>query len=215
MGSAHAFLCGGGIEVIPAIRAFIEKEGSTWEGNPDIYVREYIHFGADEARAIRDKAQTRALGEKGRVFVIVTPIVTTEAQNALLKTFEEPPAGARFFLVVPSPHTLLSTLRSRAETFSVNADVESPIDMKVFLKAPQKERLELIKPLYDHGDDERDLRKSSAFLAALERELAKNVVEPALRESIESLYRARKYLNDKGSLLKVLLESVALAIPKM
>jgi DNA polymerase III subunit delta' len=39
--------------------------------------------------------------------------LTVEAQNALLKIIEEPPAGTRFILVVNQPETLLTTVRSR------------------------------------------------------------------------------------------------------
>lgn len=215
MANPHAYLCAGGAEVLPAIRAQVEREGIEWEQNPDIYVREYVHFGADDARDIRDRAFTRAIFSSKRVFVIIAPVMTNEAQNALLKTLEEPPAGALFFLVVPSPHALLPTLRSRAEFFNAKGEHHESSDSEAFLKAAPKARLDLLKPLYDHGDDERDLRGASTFLSSLERALAVHTKQDSYREGFRALYRARRYMNDKGALLKVLLENVALALPRV
>jgi DNA polymerase-3 subunit delta' len=42
--------------------------------------------------------------------------MTEQAQNALLKSLEEPPPTSHVFLVTPSPQTLLPTIRSRCQT---------------------------------------------------------------------------------------------------
>jgi DNA polymerase-3 subunit delta' len=42
--------------------------------------------------------------------------MTEQAQNALLKSLEEPPPSSHVFLVTPSPQTLLPTIRSRCQT---------------------------------------------------------------------------------------------------
>jgi DNA polymerase III subunit delta' len=42
--------------------------------------------------------------------------MTEQAQNALLKSLEEPPPTSHVFLVTPSPQTLLPTVRSRCQT---------------------------------------------------------------------------------------------------
>jgi len=52
-----------------------------------------------------------------------------EAQNALLKTLEEPPAGVLIILTVDSEQSLLPTIRSRAQSITV--------------KRPEKAQLEL------------------------------------------------------------------------
>lgn len=217
VGSAHV-VAGGG-EAVPALLSLLETEGIETKGNPDVYVREYARLGADEARELRERASSRALTGSHRVFVIATPTLTTEAQNVLLKTFEEPPAGALFFLIVPSPHTLLSTLRSRMQTLELPAQTrEELVEARPFLAATPEKRLDMLKPLLEKDDDDkRDLRPILGFLSALESQLARQKEAPgfARREGIEALYRARTFIGDKGALLKPLLEQVALLVPRM
>jgi DNA polymerase III delta prime subunit len=205
-------LVAGDSQAIDPILALLKKDGIETVGNPDLYIREYASFGVDEARELAQKASTRAVASSRRIFVIVAPGMTAEAQNALLKTFEEPSADALFFVVVPSPHMVLPTLRSRAQILTVDsAAPNATVDPKVFLKEKPEKRLEMLKPLLDKDeDDKRDLSASILFLSALERELSQNL--PSNKESIEAVYRARKYIGDKGSLSKALLEQVALLI---
>lgn len=205
-------LVAGNAGTIDAVLGLLQKEGIEAKGNPDVYVREYSNFGVDEARELAVKANSRAVASSRRVFVIVTSGMTNEAQNALLKTLEEPSGDALFFLVVPSPQQLLPTLRSRAQILPLAAGgTESAVDASDFLKAKPEKRLELLKPLLEKDeDDKRDLAGAIGFLSALERELSGDPAKH--REGLEAVYRARKYVGDKGSLAKALLEQVALLI---
>jgi hypothetical protein len=205
-------LVAGNATMIAGIRMLLKEEGIETEANPDIYIREYNSFGVDEARELAAKASSRAVGSTGRIFVIVTPNMTGEAQNALLKTLEEPSGDARFFIVVPSPLMLLPTLRSRAQHLELENGSQAPlVDATAFLKAKPETRLEMLKPLLEKDDDDKkDLSGIIAFLSELERELAVNAKPDP--ERLEPIYRARKYVADKGSLTKALLEQVALLI---
>ena len=210
----------------------LRSNGIEREGNPDLYVREYRTFGIDDARELRDRASTRALGlsvqgarsgaRAGRVFIVVTPFMTTDAQNALLKTLEEPPGGALFFFIVPSPMTLLPTLRSRVQMLDIQPSRRrldgvkaSPrrreIDPKAFLGALPQARLDMLKPLFAKDEnDERDSRPALMFLSELERTLATSSARTKDTNGFKAIYRARTYIGDKGSLMKPLLEQVAL-----
>lgn len=214
---AHGYLISGGREALKPLSVFLALRGIEVEGNADVYVREHKLFTVDDARSLRDRAQSRALLTRGRIFIVVAPSMTNEAQNALLKTLEEPPAGAVFFFIVPSVQTLLPTLRSRTQVLVLaSAESDELFDIKEFLAAPTEKRLDMLKPLYSHDDDdERDLRPAVAFLQKLENTLALRATEVPIREGIESVYRARKYLMDKGALLKPLLEQVALLVPRV
>lgn len=205
VGNTH--LVAGSSEMIPAVLSLLEGEGIKTRGNADVYVRVYQSFGVDEARELRERASSRALSGR-RVFIVATPGMTTEAQNALLKTLEEPSGDAHFFLIVPSPHTLLSTLRSRAQVLFLEANTgESIVDVKQFLAATPDKRLDMLKPLLEKDEDEkRDLGAILAFLSSLERTLEKSP------ESLGAVYRARKYIGDKGALIKSLLEQLALLV---
>jgi hypothetical protein len=207
VGNTH--IIAGSAETIPAVLALLEKEGVETVGNPDLYVRTYTHFGIDEARELRERAGSRAVSGLRRVFVIATPGLTNDAQNALLKTLEEPSGDARFFFIVPSPEMLLQTLRSRTQQLVVTSLRKVDlVKVDVFLAAMPAKRLELLKPLLEKGDDERrDVGGIIAFLSSLERELDTHP------ESLRAVYRARKYLGDRGALVKPLLEQVALLVP--
>lgn len=213
--SAHAYVIQGDVRGIDAVRGFLEKEGIVVRGNPDVLVRTYTAFSMDDARSLRERATLR--GVRGpRVFVIAAPTIAPDAQNVLLKTFEEPQAGAKFFLIVPSPDILLPTLRSRMQVLDVlSAHAAVPVvDTKTFLGAPPEKRIEMLKPFVEKDDDDqRDLGGALAFLSDLEKELGKKPRENGT--GLQAVYRARKYITDRGALTKALLEQCALLIAKV
>ena len=61
----------------------------------------YDRVGVDEVKLIISAAQLRPIHGTEQTFLIQTLSVTHEAQNALLKLFEEPPQGLSFVLVLP------------------------------------------------------------------------------------------------------------------
>ena len=237
---AHAYVVKGGGEAVHDVLTLLKKEGIEPEGNPDVYVRAYSSFLMEDARSLRDRASMRAVKEEGRFFIIAAPTISPDAQNALLKTFEEPPAGATFILIVSSPETLLPTLLSRMQTLDLpkqkittsdvvkNNDVgRRYIDTSSFLAATPEKRIEMLKPLLEKDEDDqsqiagagrregggRHLSEVLAFLKELEGALGKNPRHNAV--GLQAVYRARKYITDRGSLKKPLLEQAALLIPKM
>lgn len=210
-----AYLVEGNADSLGNLVDRLENERVIERGNADLYMRSYRSFGIDDARELRDRAQRKALSREGRIFAIFAPGMTADAQNALLKVFEEPPAGAVFFLVVPSPHTLLPTLRSRMQTLFLDEKGRAS-DVDAFLAAPTAKRLELLKDIYEHDEDEgRDMGKVVAFLQSLEERFGREVPSREKTEGLASIYRARKYIGDKGSLLKALLEQMALLTPRI
>jgi|SRR3989344_3174942 len=209
VGNTH--LVAGDAGTVSTILSFLGDEGIKTRGNPDLYVRAYRQFGIDEARELRERAALRPMGAR-RIFVIAAPDINREAQNALLKTIEESPANALFFFIVSSPEGLLPTFRSRAHVLSLGEKRQGAgiVDAELFLAAPAQKRLEMLKPLLEKGeDDRRDLGAILSFLSALETALAKNPT------GLRAIYRARKYIADRGALVKPLLEQVALLVPRM
>ncbi len=212
VGNTH--LIAGNAETIRALQDFLKKNGIETRGSADAYVRVYKQFGADDARSLRERAGLRAQGEQ-RVFIVCAPSMTTEAQNILLKTLEEPHGGALFFFIVPSPQTLLATIRSRSQVLAlpykeVNTSGENILDAKTFLAASSQKRLDMLKPLLEKDeDDKRDIGNIIGFLSSLERMLLKKP------QGLHAVYRARKYIGDKGALVKPLLEQIALLAPKV
>jgi len=223
-GNVH--IAAGSAEDIPAVLVLLRGEGVETAGNPDLYVRAFRTFGIDDARDLRDRAAARALGSAQpstrlrparRVFVIAADSIPHEAQNALLKTLEEPRGSALFIFIHPAPQTLLPTVRSRAQFLTLpRADIGRPTsNMRTgdFLRAAPAKRLDMLKPLLEKDeDDRRNVGAMVAFLASLERTLAPNAPKPGNRAGIEAVYRARKYIGDRGALVKPLLEQIALLV---
>ena len=229
LGSAH--LISGSSEALPVLLKYLEGQGLETKANPDLYVREYSRFGIDEAIDIRSRASSRAIAGKGRIFIVVCSSMTAEAQDALLKTLEEPSADAMFFFIVPSPETLLGTLRSRMQRLSFSDDRRrgysgastseyagaapdfGKIDADKFVASSPEKRILMLKPLLDRDEnDERDLGAIISFLSSLERNQSKKNLSES-KDGLKAIYRAQKYIADKGALLKPLLEQVALLIP--
>jgi hypothetical protein len=76
--------------------------------------------------AIRDLQQFAKLkvptGQQSQRFLVIheAHMLTTEAQNALLKLLEEPPAGTTIILTAADEDALLPTIRSRAQRLQVH-----------------------------------------------------------------------------------------------
>lgn len=79
-------------------------------------------MGIAEARKIKEHFALKPFSAKGRVLVIEDAgSLTIEAQNALLKTLEEPPQEAILILGVASDTYLLPTILSRCQIIRLDA----------------------------------------------------------------------------------------------
>ena len=216
MGYVGAYVIRGGETTLDALLDRLGREKVIERSSPDLFAHAYRSFGVDDAAEVRARARTKPVAGMHRVFALFVPGMTTEAQNALLKTLEEPAADALFFLITPSPEMFLPTIRSRVQTLSIDAKAGVElVSADEFLAATAETRITMLKPLYEHEDEGRDIGSVIAFLGSLERRFAATKRAPESDEGIRAIYRARKYATDKGSLLKALLEQVALLVPKM
>lgn len=73
-------------------------------------------IGIDQARALKRFVQLEAVSAARKMAIVDdADRLTVAAQNALLKTLEEPPGRALIALVTARPDVLLSTVRSRCQ----------------------------------------------------------------------------------------------------
>ena len=86
----------------------------------DVFIIEPGETGSikiEQVRDLVDRAAFRPFEGRRRVVIIdEAETLVTQAQNALLKTLEEPPASSVFILVTAQPDLLLPTVRSRCPT---------------------------------------------------------------------------------------------------
>lgn len=87
--------------------------------HPDVLIVEPGDTGSikiDQVRDVIERSAYRPFEGRRRVVIVdEADAMAAEAQNALLKTLEEPPASSMFVLVTCRPDVLLPTVRSRCQ----------------------------------------------------------------------------------------------------
>ncbi|MEK7641605.1 MAG: hypothetical protein AAB365_01265 [Patescibacteria group bacterium] len=195
------------------------------QANPDFFDRTYQNLTIDDARELKSLHSTRPIGSSGKkIFIVTTNAATVEAQNALLKLLEEPAEYAHFFLIVPSGHILLPTIKSRTTEVSFqnsgvigaqkSADCAELVEeAQKFLKMPAAKRLEVVKKLMEDITKEKKTKQDAInFLNAIQEVVyeEKDIKEGV--KSLEAIETARKYIHDRAPSVKMLLEYVALNV---
>lgn len=105
-------------------------------GHPDIYETDGIIkpkskvFAVDSVRQIREDAFVTPNDGDKKVYILKNAQnMNDQAQNAILKILEEPPSYVHFIIVTPSRSTMLETVLSRVQAYSLLSD-EEPITDK-------------------------------------------------------------------------------------
>lgn len=210
----HAYLIEGGASTTVVLQKLItDKLSVATRGNPDFLYLQSDVFTIDDARHVREAQTMKAIGTfPYKIFLIETETITIEAQNALLKIFEEPTANTHFFLVIPTRWLLLPTVISRLYVIGGEplSEARSDISPSDFLAATITERLNLVTALIEKKD------KTAAFVFIDSLIQYVHYISSQEKYSILSeLIYARRYLNDRAASLKIILEHLALTIPPL
>lgn len=196
---------------------FEKKWGTATRGNPDFSYQKFESLNVDDARHMRELQENKAFSAGKKVFVIEADSITAEAQNSLLKMFEEPAAGTHFFLIGGCVKNLLPTLASRImRVRSSGAAPAAGAAVSDFLHAPLAKRLLIVKKLADDIKNEKKTKADAvAFLDDIEKTLyLKTLADGKLPEGFfENLEKCRDYMTDRSAGVKMLLEYMALIIP--
>lgn len=192
------------------------------KGNPDYMRLSYENFSIDDARGLKEMHSSAAVGQEKdarRIFVISFGGATGEAQNSLLKMFEEPNATSRFFVIAPSVNILLPTLRSRFEIIKTTRQdlalkSNLGISAKDFISMSLSERMKVAKTISEKITKE-TFSKSDVleFLKDVSDELRKNVIaKKANPKQLEEALKSLSYISDRSSSVKMLLEHLAMSL---
>lgn len=226
----HAYLIEGEKEEITLkIFEFLKNLGIETSGNPDFCHISVDSFKIEDARNLKSVEYEKGFSDGKKIFLISANNFLLEAQNTLLKIFEEPIENTHFFLIVPDKNVLLETLVSRFYLISTKQNLSEEIKIaEKFIKMPLKNRIDFIKELLIEEDDEDNMIKTEStrakalkFLNALEVVMSRTVFDKKLSRTVQNslqvcfahLFKVRKFLNQPGSSLKSLMESVALIVP--
>jgi len=117
---AAALVCSGRGARLEACGACGECALTRAASHPDLHwlrrAEDRKTISVDQVRELAERLSMTSM-RRGRRIAIVTPAhaMTINAQNALLKTLEEPAAGTLLVLVSSRPSAILPTLRSRCQ----------------------------------------------------------------------------------------------------
>jgi hypothetical protein len=217
----HAFVIEAGEEEgVTLAQEWAKRElGLHIENNPDVVVARYGLLSVEDARKVADMANGAPFVGETKVVIICASRAYHEAQNALLKLFEEPPAGTFLFLIMPSLGGLLPTLRSRVQVLSSNEGPRRsliPEEAEAFLKASKEKRTAIIKKLTSGKDDEdkrANREEAIAILNGIEVALLRQGFEGHV-SALSDIATLRMHLYDRSAPVKMILEHVSLVIPR-
>lgn len=225
----HAYFVTGEREAgVSAALAYAEDVlGMPLAGNPDILIERHGLFTVDDARRIAAKAELAPMGDK-KLFVIAANRMFHEAQNAMLKLFEEPPAETTLVLVVPSEGDLIYTLRSRLQPLPNAKEGSGALseEAETFAKGSAAAREKVVEGILDDAKSDKDEEKQEARAKALR--LAEGLARaahsawlaagPGARDELQAflhdLDRLIPVLHDRAAPLKPILEHLLITAPK-
>ncbi|MCK4518766.1 MAG: hypothetical protein KAU12_01475 [Candidatus Omnitrophica bacterium] len=121
----------------------------------------------EQIRELRRKIILKPYEAKKKVFIIFQAERMTEgAQNALLKTLEEPPEESILLLAVPNVRGLLDTITSRCRIikFGAREDPAGELELREIIDAFLSLREERVEELFDCQNRERFLSVLKALL---------------------------------------------------
>ncbi len=174
----HAQLIAGNHKAYEFLLKKIEQNLGLGKSHPDLMAFSYVDqkLGVEEAGHIRDALIRNPAIAPQIVVAIYAHTLTEQAQNALLKITEEPPARAFIFLVTDFIPHLIPTLRSRFVTFDLDFEgggivtdkiektnkiaeknkekVAELLSADMFLKSSIDKRLAIAKDLHAAMDEE-------------------------------------------------------------
>lgn len=147
------------------------------ENHPDIYlVGKDKTASIDDVRRLIARASLKPNESDKQVFIICNANkLREEAQNALLKLFEEPPATVAIFLLTESRSSLLPTVLSRGQRIHLDGLREIELFQKLDEKYPNTSRSEL----------EAAVKRANGNYGVAEKYLSKE--NSSLREKAENL----------------------------
>lgn len=192
------------------MHSFITNQNPNLPTSPDnLYITGETSIGIDQVREIQHfLAKKPFQSEKNIVVILDAHLLTIPAQNAMLKTLEEPPGNSEIYLVTSQPDLLLPTILSRCSrlaapyaTFVIPSAVEE--SLSTLIKANTvSERLLFL-------DSQSFTRESlGKFLDSFEHYLHNTLCHPDrsggisfnIQKTYELIVSARKYLRANCSL---------------
>ena len=195
---------------------FLTEDSCEFSGQlaPDIlHIRPDPGIGIDHIRDITRFLTRKPLSLPANIVVVhQAETMSLPAQNAFLKTLEDPPGKTQIYLITSQPDSLLPTILSRVQI--INSPYQSnlsnssyPSDLfNQLLSSGVGDRLKLI-------DSQAFTRETfGQFLSGLEIFLHQNIFSPHTSQIYNLIVETRKYLTSNCS-LRLVLDFFTLNLP--
>ena len=173
------------------------------------YSSEKSSFGVDDVRDIIEEVYKKPFEKDKKVIIIHEGNkLTIQAQNALLKTIEEPPKGVYIIILWESLELILDTIKSRCEIYKLKPLTKSELYEYIKIKKFNYDENEIKSAIafsegvpgridrYFNDDKLRELRNNIVILI---KNLNKNDLEAILQQE-ESFSNLK---NDKEEVLNI------------
>ena len=146
------------------------------------YSSEKSSFGVDDVRDIIEEVYKKPFEKDKKVIIIHEGNkLTIQAQNALLKTIEEPPKGVYIIILCESLELILDTIKSRCEIYK----------LKPLTKSELYEYIKIKKFNYD----ENEIKSAIAFSEGVPGRIDRYFNDDKLREVRNNIVILIKNLN--------------------
>ena len=183
---AKSLNCSEGLSVEPCQKCASCVDITNASGLDVIEIDAASNRGIDDAKELISQVQYAPINGRYKIFIIdEVHMLSKDAFNALLKTFEEPPANVIFILATTEPHKVLETIVSRCQRYDFR---RITID-DIVEKLKEVAKLEKIKitdeALFEIAKSSNGGMRDS--LALLDQVAVLGLKQEITREDIESL----------------------------
>ena len=215
--SGHAYVCFGDVQqnLISLKKYLGEDLDISLVNNPDLFVFDLPKIGIGEVRRIGSIVARTNISAGSKVIILAMDSITIEAQNAFLKTLEEPASPTLFYILVPSGTYLLDTIISRTQ--QIYTEAVSQVDISQYLNGSYADRMELLKTFYKEDESGKEkIQKGELviFLTTLEQQLVQLVTNKAIEPAVYSdVVDMTQYVLDRSANVKQIFEYICLRIP--
>ncbi len=203
--------------LLKLVSQLFEKEINDFEQlrkNPDIHlVSTEGSIGIEEVKDLQKEMIFQPFQERVQIAIIDnSQLLTHEAQNALLKTLEEPSDTTEYILLVDNQKNLLDTILSRGKRHYVASGIKDSEESKPpeILGMDLVERFAFVEKVVKDGDTEEFLNSLLNYFRVKLREKADGDVSE-IQEQISAILTAQKRLKANGN-KRLVLENLALRL---
>lgn len=234
----HAFIVQGDIQKSRAgLLAFLKDEFSMGLGHNDVFVFNRGDFGIDDVQEIIQINSRKPVSGDIKILIIELHSISHQAQNALLKTLEEPRPGTYIFILTNTASIFLPTILSRTQVLNLSTSVSNGatsgtskkaeldtdsnselFDVNLFIKSSSAKRIAQIKEILDlKADEEIGDAEIFTFIQEVEKmahDKCDKEKDPSDSLAIAKVFtNVSEYMRDSSSSKKLLLEYIALRLP--